>query len=161
MNAARRQTEVGSLPVDWNIIALGECVPLNAPICYGILMPGQGHPGGIPVVKVKDIIGGVIRRGNLLLTSPAIDAEYSRSRLRDGDLLLTIRGSTGRVALVPLELDGANITQDTARVRLVPGLSARYVYYALQAPAMQGQVALHTLGLAVKGINIGDACVIG
>jgi restriction endonuclease S subunit len=126
------------------------------PICYGILMPGQGHPGGVPVVKVKDIKGGKINTGALLLTTPELDHQYRRSRLRGGDVLLTIRGTTGRVAIVPPELSGANITQDTARLSVENPSLRDWLYYALQAPDVQQQIADNTRGQAVKGINIGD-----
>ena len=58
--------------------------------------------------------------------------------------------------MVPPELDGANITQDTARVRLSDDHSARFCFYCLQSKSTQAQIALHTIGQAVKGINIGD-----
>ncbi len=119
-------------------------------------MPGDHYAGGVAVVKVRDIVDGRIDESNLLLTHPSIDAAYSRSRLASNDLLLTIRGSTGRVAITPDRLDGANITQDTARVRVRDGLSTRFIYYAIQSKTVQNQVALNTIGQAVKGINIRD-----
>lgn len=105
-----KQTGIGKVPEGWQVIALDECIASGRPICYGILMPGRGHEGGVPVVKVKDIKDGRICEGDLLLTSPEIDAQYARSRLREGDILLTIRGTTGRVARVPARLANANIT---------------------------------------------------
>lgn len=137
-------------------VALDELNEPARPICYGILMPGQGHPGGVPVVKVKDIKAGEIRADSLLHTSPAIDQQYRRSRLRAGDVLLTIRGTTGRVAMVPPTLHGANITQDTARISITDPALRDWVYYALQSPNVQHQIAENTRGQAVKGINIGD-----
>jgi type I restriction enzyme S subunit len=151
-----KQTEVGVIPEDWRAEYLDRCVRSDAPICYGILMPGEHCNHGVPVVKVRDILGGRIDRSNLLLTHPSIDEAYKRSRLRFGDVLITIRGTTGRVAVVTKELHGANITQDTARVRINPNESNEFVYYALQSQPVQHQVALHTIGQAVKGINIRD-----
>ena len=151
-----KDSPLGRIPVEWEVFILNDCVPTVAPICYGILMPGQGHDGGVPVIKVKDVIGGRIIQNNILLTDPKIDAQYRRSRLRDGDLLLTIRGTTGRVAIVPPELNGANITQDTARIRLKDGFSNFFFYFLMQSVQLQDQIKLHTLGQAVKGINIGE-----
>ena len=151
-----KDSPLGRIPVEWELRSLGQCVRADAPICYGILMPGQGVDNGVPVIKVKDIVGGRIVQDNLLLTDRRIDRQYRRSRLRSGDLVITIRGTTGRLAVVPLELDGANITQDTARVRLTDDHSARFCFYCLQSEPAQAQIALHTIGQAVKGINIGD-----
>lgn len=119
-------------------------------------MPGQHCSGGVPVIKVKDVMAGRISEADLLLTHPTIDAAYKRSRLAVGDVLITIRGTTGRVALVPSSLTGANITQDTARVRVGPSVSQDFLYHALQASSAQHQISLHTIGQAVKGINIRD-----
>ncbi|MYA37200.1 MAG: hypothetical protein F4030_00700 [Gammaproteobacteria bacterium] len=151
-----KDSQLGRIPVEWEVRCLNQCVHADAPICYGILMPGQGVDYGVPVIKVKDIVGGLIVRDNLLLTDPRIDRQYQRSRLRSGDLVITIRGTTGRVAVVPPELDGANITQDTARVRLSDNHSARFYFYCLQSKSAQVQIELYTIGQAVKGINIRD-----
>lgn len=156
MSNGYKQTELGVIPKDWNIESLNRCVRSDAPICYGILMPGQHVAGGIPVVKVKDIAGGRVDESELLLTHPSIDHAYRRSRLLPGDILITIRGTTGRIAIVSETLRGANITQDTARVRVGSNQVSRFLYVALQAQAVQSQIALHTIGQAVKGINIRD-----
>ena len=61
-----------------NTIPLGELVETDRPITYGILKPGTGFPGGVPVVKVKDMKDGLIDQSDLLLTSPEIDNSYKR-----------------------------------------------------------------------------------
>lgn len=150
-----KASPLGWIPRAWGAKVLNELIDQRRPIVYGILMPGQGYEGGVPVVKVKDIIGGSILLDQLLLTSPAIDREYKRSRLIPGDLLFTIRGSVGRTAFVPTQLDGANITQDTARIGLV-GTDPRFVREYLAMPIPAKFIATHTLGVAVQGINLGD-----
>lgn len=150
-----KNSPLGWIPTEWSAVTLNDLVDQRRPIVYGILMPGQGHEGGVPVVKVKDIVGGSIRLDQLLLTSPAIDREYKRSRLRCGDLLFTIRGSVGRTAFVPAQLDGANITQDTARIE-VSRLDSRFVREYLAMPSPSSFIATHTLGVAVQGINLRD-----
>jgi type I restriction enzyme, S subunit len=137
------------------LTAIADLVETDRPVTYGILKPGTGHPGGVPVIKVKDFPAGRVETANLLLTSPAIDEEYRRSRLRPGDLLISIRGTIGRVAEVPRELDGANITQDTARLSIRPEHDHRYVRYMLSTRDVQRDIASRVTGLAVKGINIG------
>jgi type I restriction enzyme S subunit len=136
--------------------ALDSFVDSRAPICYGILKPGEHVSDGIPVIKVKNIIGGKILEDDLLRTSLQIHNQYKRAEVNQGDLLLTIRGTTGRVAIVPRSLAGANITQDTARIRVSSDDDPIYVFYALQSPIVQRQIGLNTVGQAVKGINIAE-----
>lgn len=151
-----KKTKVGWIPKDWDVVTLNDCVRNDAPICYGILMPGEHTPGGVPVIKVTNIRNGELHPDLLLHTTYKIEKAYSRSRLDSGDILLSIRGSTGDVAIVPDCLNGANITQDTARVRTNAGVGRDYVQFALSGPILQRQIRTHTIGQAVKGINIGE-----
>ncbi|MGQ9371715.1 restriction endonuclease subunit S [Azospirillum sp. ST 5-10] len=146
---------LGWLPTEWEPKLLNELVDPRRPVVYGILMPGPSYPGGVPVVKVKNIVDGIILQNDIMLTNPKIDQEYNRSRLIAGDLLFTIRGTVGRTAFVPNELQNANITQDTARLA-VTGTDPRFVHAYLGMPAPISFVATHTLGVAVQGINLRD-----
>ena len=118
-------------------------------------MPGYGFPGGVPVIKVKDIKNGVVDTSDILLTDPTIDEQYKRSRVQAGDLLFTIRGTVGRTAFVPPQLDGANVTQDTARISVSDG-DPRFVRAYLSMPVPSAFIKVHTLGVAVQGINLRD-----
>jgi len=133
-----------------------DLVAHDRPVTYGILKPGTGHPGGVPVVKVRDYPNGYIEEDDLLLTSPEIDSEYKRSRLRPGDLLISIRGTVGRVAEVPPTLDAANITQDTARLSIAATHDRTYIRHMLESRFVQRQIEQRITGLAVKGLNIGE-----
>ena len=134
-------------------VTLNSLVVPGAPICYGILMPGADTPGGIPVVKVRDYNHSDIDVGQLLRAAPEVEAPFRRSRLQAGDILMSIRGTTGVVVVASAALEGANITQDTARIR-VHDQDRNYVFQVLQAPVVQQQIRLQTIGQAVKGINI-------
>ena len=150
-----KESPLGWIPKEWEHGILNDIISPARPIVYGILMPGQGVPGGVPVIKVKDIIDGIVNDDDLLLTSQDIDEEYQRSKLKKGDILLTIRGTVGRLALVPPHLDQANITQDTARIGVVLGYPEFYRFY-LETDQPRQYFAVNTLGVAVQGINLRD-----
>ncbi|MGL6079104.1 restriction endonuclease subunit S [Methyloversatilis discipulorum] len=149
-------TSVARKTSGWREVHLADVVDQDSPICYGIVLPGDHVDDGVPVIKVKDIAQGGVRTIGLLQTSPDIDAKYKRSRLAGGDILLSIRGTVGRLGFVPDELTGANITQDTARIRISCSETRAYVYQALQSDDLQVQIRDHVVGQAVKGINIRD-----
>ena len=148
------KANLAALPEGWECTRLANCVADDAPICYGILKPGPHHDNGVPVIKVRDYISGMINLNTLLRTSPAIDYQFRRSKVQGGDILLSIRGTTGEVAIVPESLSGANITQDTARLRIRNKDLREFLIYAMQGPTVQEQIRLNTIGQAVKGINI-------
>ncbi|CAN5448504.1 type I restriction-modification system specificity subunit [soil metagenome] len=146
---------MSELPKGWERCLLDEINDPDRPICYGILMPGPDLPIGVPYVKVRNIRGERILLDDVHRTSVEIERKYARSRLRAGDLLVSIRGTFGRTAAVPSELDGGNITQDTARIAPV-GVHPPFVLRYLQSPQAQGFFKSVARGVAVKGVNIGD-----
>lgn len=68
---------------------------------------------------------------------------------------MTIRGTVGRTAIVPSELTGANITQDTARLAIAHG-SSEFFREFLSSHAASLYLQNNTLGQAVQGINLRD-----
>lgn len=144
------------LPAGWVWATLEELTDSTRLVQYGILKPGPDIPDGVAYVKVKNMKGEVIDVDGLNRTTPEIHAQYSRSALGRGDLLISIRGSYGGVAIVPDELDGANITQDSARIAPLPGVDREYLRAMLRTPATQAYFREVAKGMAIRGVNIGD-----
>ena len=140
---------------NYTIRPLQELIEPERPISYGILMPGPHVDDGVKYVRVVDMKEGTIDHLSVRRTAPEISKHYRRSLLRSGDLLLSIRGHVGRLAIVPEHLNGANITQDTARLAVV-GASTTFVRECLRHSSFQYWMAKHTKGVAVRGINLGD-----
>jgi type I restriction enzyme, S subunit len=140
----------------FSVKPLIELVVEERPITYGILKPGPDIEGGIPYVRVLDIKQSRLHVEQLRKTTKEIANQYRRSMLRPGDILVTIRGTVGRTCIVPDELTGANITQDTARLVTIPSIEPVYVVEFLNTSWAQGWIIHHAQGQAVKGINLGD-----
>jgi type I restriction enzyme, S subunit len=144
------------LPPCWDVAEMRDiCVP-GKPITYGILKPGPELEEGVPYIRVADFPGNKLNMANIKKTSIEIDQQFKRARLSEGDLLLSIRGSVGRLIKIPAALAGANITQDTARLSISPLVSTDFVYWVLLAESTQRRMKNATRGVAVRGINIGD-----
>jgi len=137
------------------VTRLDSLIESGRPITYGILMPGSGVENGVPVIKVKDFPDGRIREGQLLLTTEELAHEYRRSTLKQGDLVISIRGTIGRLAEVPASLAGANITQDSARLSVDSKHDRRYVRLALESEYCQAQIRRKSTGTRVLGLNLG------
>lgn len=138
------------------VITIEEMVRPDRPVTYGIVKPGTNVEGGVPVVRVKDFTDGIVHTDDLLHTKPELNAKYLRSTLLEGDILLSIGGTIGRVAIVPKELVGANITQHTARISLREEYDPLYVKGVLESPIMQDVMARNKLGVAQVGLNLRD-----
>ncbi|MFA5744700.1 MAG: restriction endonuclease subunit S [Candidatus Paceibacterota bacterium] len=132
-----------------------EIVDPKRPISYGILKPGPDIESGIPYVRVLDIKYSRLHLPYLKKTTPSIAAQYKRSTLTAGDILVTIRGTVGRTCIVPEELIGANITQDTARLAIMSDIQNIYVMEFLNSTWAQNWMSSRMVGQAVKGLNLG------
>src|SRR5689334_17548263 len=85
----------------WQVVPLEAIAAQGAPILYGILQPGPNIATGIPYVRPTEIVADVIDVTSIRRTSPDVAARYKRSALRAGDIVLSIVGTIGKVAIVP------------------------------------------------------------
>jgi type I restriction enzyme S subunit len=123
---------------------------------YGIVLPGPNVDVGVPIVKGGDVKPGRLTLSSLCKTTHEIEAGYARSRLRAGDLVYSIRGTIGDVEIVPQEIEGANLTQDAARIAPARGIQNSWLRYTLEADPVFRQLEIGSPGAAVRGINIRD-----
>jgi type I restriction enzyme S subunit len=145
---------LGKLPGHWALSPLMRLVDPARPIMYGIVLPGPDFPGGVPIVKGGDVSLERLALPLLNRTDPAIEMRYVRSRLAGGDVVYAIRGSIGAAAVVPDALEGANLTQDTARVAPRAGVDVGWLMFALQSSPVFAQLEAGAVGATIRGINI-------
>lgn len=100
----------------WPSRSLGELVQAGE-LSYGIVQPGNDQANGVPIVRVKDIRAGRIRTDAPLRVAQKIEEKYSRTRLRGGELLVSLVGSVGESAPVSKGLEGWNVARAIAVIR--------------------------------------------
>ncbi len=64
--------------------------------------------------------------------------------IRSDDLYISIAGTIGKTGIVPPELDGANLTENAARLVFEAGVSNEYVYLFSRTTDFQDQAGLNT-----------------
>jgi len=143
-----------TLPTSWQWASLEELIGEASPIVYGIIQAGPEVGGGGPYIRPTELVDGGIDISALKRTSTAIASKYSRSMLKAGDIVLAIVGTIGKLAIVPPELEGANITQSSARLRPPSFMPPRYLAAALQSPQLRAQFDQMEFGVAVRRLNI-------
>lgn len=110
----------------WPTLQLREAVKEGTLVTYGIVQAGDEYPEGVPYIRTGDISNGQIDVVRLRRTDPQIARRFDRSRVETGDIVMSIRATVGTTAMVPQEIDGANLTQGTARI--APGARTLGVY---------------------------------
>src|SRR4051812_38885679 len=101
-----KRTEVGVIPEEWMTCRLRDLVDRANPIAYGVLKPGAYVYGGVPLLQIRDVIHGEIDIDQLHRISEELDRQYSRTRLVGGEVVVSLVGTIGRVALLPMTLAG-------------------------------------------------------
>ena len=146
----------GHLPAEWGKVRLKYLTDPMRPIMYGIVLPGPNVEFGKLIVKGGDVKPGRLDPQLLCKTTIEIESSYVRSRVKAGDLIISIRGGIGDLEVVPKTIEGANLTQDAARIAPRSGIDVEWLRYALSAPVVFHLLEAKSLGAAVRGINIFD-----
>ncbi len=116
------ESKLGEIPKGWivsDMRTLAEVISKGTTPNKSDLANAKDVPT-VPFVKVKDISeDGEIARGNLELIARSIhESSLKRSILKTDDLLFSIAGTIGRTAFVDNDLNGANVNQAIAFIRL-------------------------------------------
>jgi type I restriction enzyme S subunit len=119
---------------EWRSLPLSSLLAEGRAISYGIVQPGTHQDVGVPIVRVTDIRGGRISVDKPLRVAREIEARYARTRLRGGELLLTLVGTVGESAVVPPEMEGWNVARAVAVIPVREDIGADWVKIALNAP---------------------------
>ena len=141
-------------PKGWPVLQLHEVVKEGTIVTYGIVQAGEEFPGGVPYIRTGDIVGGEIVTSGLRHTDPEIAAKFSRSRVEAGDIVMSIRATVGTTALVPRELDGANLTQGTGKISPGKKIERFYLLNYLRASGTQHWIRLQIKGATFREITL-------
>ncbi|MEP0455738.1 MAG: restriction endonuclease subunit S [Roseibium sp.] len=133
----RAIVERQSVPADWKDVTLSDVSDPSRKITYGIVQPGQLHSEGVPIVRVNNFRGNSLNLTDRLAVSPEIEAKYRRSRPRPGDLLISLVGSIGQLAIAPPEIEGWNLARAVGLVPFANPAVANWSFYSLQSTASQ------------------------
>jgi len=148
-----KQTPLGWLPKEWEALPLSEYTQHD--ITYGIVQAGPHIEGGIPYVRTGDMSGDELVRETMLCTSKRIALSYHRSEVRSGELVIAIRATLGKVLPVPDDLDGANLTQGTARIAPKASVNATCLMWAIRHRRGQDAIMKEVKGSTFMEISLG------
>lgn len=140
---------------NWQTTSLESVLDSNG-VSYGIVQPGQADPTGVPIVRVADMIGDSIRQDGSLRVAATVEAPHARTRLHGGEVLMSIVGTVGRVAVVPQVLAGWNVARAVAVLRPSNPDDAGWIRYALLSPQVQSQMQIRKTDTVQATLNLRD-----
>jgi type I restriction enzyme S subunit len=142
------------IPSRWALVSVEAATRAERPIAYGVLQPGPDVDGGVPLVRVCDVADGRVDQGSLKHVAPGVTAQYPRTRLRGGEVLLTIVGTIGRTGIVPSDLAGANVARAVAVLTPQPAVRAEWLELCLREERMRQLLTGSAREVARKTLNL-------
>ena len=128
---------VEELPVDWDVVTLGDLFTEDRGIAVGVMYPGDHDPDGVPLIKAGDLNGSIINPQPDFRISKDKHHEYRRTALEGGELLMTLVGTVGQCAVVPPRMAGWNTARACAVMRLADSSENHFVQQCLLSRPLQ------------------------
>ena len=141
-----------------NILPFGWCVvelrAIASKVVDGSHNPPEKVDAGFPMLSGRNIENGHISFEQIRYVSEAnFKIEDSRTRVAEGDVLLTIVGTIGRVAVVT-NLTRRFTLQRSVAVITPSGVDPKFLAYQFQAPVLQRFLSANARGTAQKGVYL-------
>jgi type I restriction enzyme S subunit len=144
------------MSMGWAKVPLSELTEKDRSITYGVVKPGDEVEGGVAFIRGGDVSQGRIAVDALRTISQQLSQIYKRTLLRGGELLISLVGNPGEVAIAPPSLEGANIARQVGLVALRREVDAQFVMYFLMSPLGRAELFTRTGGAVQQVINLAD-----
>lgn len=145
---------ISCLPADWGIQRIEDLLSSDRGISVGVMYPGENTPGGIPLLKSGDLANNTINRHPEYFISNDKHAEYQRTQLSGGELLISLVGDIGRCAVVLPEMAGWNVARAVAVLRLENPGDAKYLRFLLLSKPIQHLMNAWATTTVQKTLNL-------
>jgi type I restriction enzyme S subunit len=141
--------------VSWRPTSLAELAEV---ITKGTTPTTLGHEFtemGIPFLRVQNIEGGKVNfeRDTLFIDERTHEA-LSRSRIRPGDVLVSIAGSIGRAGIVPIGAPALNCNQAVAIVRPKESVHRPFLRLWIESSGAQQQIRSSTVTGTISNLSL-------
>ena len=152
-----KQTEIGDIPAEWEVLPL---VDLAEPV-NGIqtgpfgsqLHASEYVDSGVPVVMPKDMMNGRVSDGNSARIADYKVEELNRHRVRGGDILFARRGDIGRLGLITQREEGWVCGTGCFRFRPKDRALSRFLVQWIAGPGSVRWLNEHAVGQTMLNLN--------
>ena len=142
---AQKETEIGPMPESWETVPVAGIAGVRG---------GKRMPKGVsltveetakPYIRVTDFRHHSVAMAQVLFVPKGYESAIARYTISKNDIYISIAGTIGLVGQVPESLDGANLTENAAKITCTnPRIATRYLMYALASTTCQFQITRAT-----------------
>ena len=129
----------------WETKTIGEIASVKGgkrvPKGYKLLT----KPTPYPYITVSDFTdAGTVETAKLKYVDEVVYEQIKRYTISSDDLYLSIAGTIGKSGSVPVELNGANLTENACKLVLRDGVDKDFVYYFTKSNSFVEQIGINT-----------------
>ena len=148
--------DLWELPSGWVWTTPEQLLKPGRSITYGVIKLGPQVSDGVPTLRSSDVRWLRINAEHIKRIAREVADSYQRTYLQGNEILVTVRGTLGGVAIVPSSMAGWNISREVACLPLVPDVCAPYFALAIADGRSQRWLSGVTKGVAYTGVNLED-----
>ncbi|CAN5721206.1 hypothetical protein BH23CHL3_BH23CHL3_06430 [soil metagenome] len=144
------------LESEWPLVPLNSLIDPTRGISYGVVQPGHSSTDGIHMVRVNNLTNGRIDPTGALRIARDIEAQYGRTRLKGGEVLLSLVGTLGLTAAVPKAMIGWNVARAIGVIPVNEEVGAKWIDFCLRSPQLQERMSARATTTVQATLNLKD-----
>lgn len=110
---------------------------------------------GVPFIRCNNFKNNTIIKEDMYYITKEKHSFLLKGHVKEGDILITTRGSLGQIAIVPKEYEDANINAQIVLLRVnKEKVYNRYLMWQLKSQSVQNQIAKNKTGTALQQLPI-------
>ena len=98
------------------------------------------HPTEHRYITVSDMGEKYVRSNTLQYITSHTEKQIARYKVRNGDIIISVAGTLGKLNIIVSDLDGVNLTENCDRFTNFRGINPEYLYHVLSSDLIQSQI---------------------
>lgn len=149
---------LGTIPADWKVVRLGEVAEVKG----GKRLPKGSTfadaDTGLPYIRVLDFRDRTVDTASIKFLRPESHAFIGRYTISSADVYISIAGTIGLVGSVPARFDGANLTENAAKIVITKSrrLAKHFLLSYLDSSVGQSQIRERITALGQPKLALGN-----
>ena len=91
-------------------------------------------------ITVSDMGEKYVSSDTLQFITSHTEKQITRYKVRNGDIIISVAGTLGKLNIITPDLDGVNLTENCDRFTNFRGINSEYLYHVLSSDLIQSQI---------------------